>query len=242
MLLPHIFSKQGFDIAKLPVSVCPDQWTAPPAYDVLVDAAWRQMLRESRHPLWDGTYYRLLNPADVENGMGTSPLRLGAIRYRYIATFAALHQHHAFHQLDLVHHLSTTAVIRTRDNYYLFGRRTRNGEIDLIGGGVQRDELEVTSGADLERNLLKEIREETGVSAHDVQQLTGIGILRSANSNVLIVANANLSLTKVEAIARFVLRPENEMSELVFVPETGLYPTLNSMSDYRPLIPELMQA
>ena len=239
MFLPRVISRTAFDIGKSNVSVCPSEWTAPEAYDALVDPAWKELVKDSR--LWDGTYYRVLNAAALRDGIGPFALRLGTIRYRYVATYPMLHQHHARHQLEPLHHLSTIALIRTSDAHYLFGKRTRNGEIDLIGGGVQSDELVITSGADLERNLLKEIREETGISRSEIQQLSGIGILLSSNSNVLIVGHARTGLTRAEAIAAFDLRTENEMSEPVFVPQDEICSTLRSMTDYRPLIPELME-
>jgi predicted NUDIX family phosphoesterase len=157
-----------------------------------------------------------------------------------VSTFPKLHQQHADHELEPFHHLSTIALIRTLDGHYLFGRRSRNGEVDLIGGGVQCDELAVTCGADLERNLFKEIHEEVGIREDDIEQLAGIGILLSGTSNVLIVAHANLALTRAEAAARFAMRTDNEMSEPVFVRECELCPMLRAMSDYRRLIPELI--
>lgn len=236
MFRPRILSKNHFTIAGLRVEVCSNEWSAPPAYQVLVDAAWKTLLAHTAQPLWDGTYYRVLAELDLDREM----IRLGTIRYRYIATFPALHQYHTDHRLDPLLHLSTIALIRTNDRYYLFGRRTRNGEIDLIGGGVQRDELEIATGADLERNLLKEIHEEVGIGGDNLERLTGIGILLSGTSNVLIIGHANADLNRSEAVARFAERSEEEMSEPVFVAENDLCSALRSMNDYRPLIPELI--
>lgn len=239
MFLPRVISHTAFDIGKSNVSVCPNEWTAPEAYDALVGPAWEDLVKASR--VWDGTYYRVLNADALRDGIGPVALRLGTIRYRYVATYPMLHQHHALDQLEPLYHLSTIALIRTRDGYYLFGKRSRNGEIDLIGGGVQSDELVITSGADLERNLLKEIREEVGIAGKQMERLTGIGILLSSTSNVLIVGHADATLTREEAIATFALRTEEEMAEPVFVPEDELCRALRSMRDYRRLIPELMQ-
>lgn len=238
MLLPRTISKTGFKIGELAVSVCPDEWTPPSAYGALVNAAWDGLLAHATQQIWDGTYYRVLAVQDFDRGT----IRLGTIRYRYIATFPALHQHHARLQLEPLHHLSTIALVRTRDAYYLLGRRAGNGKTDLIGGGVQADELEIASGADIERNLLKEIHEETGLNSSEIDHLEGIGILLSGTSNVLIVGHANVGLTKAEAIARFALRTDEEMSEPVFIPEGELDSALHAMTDYRPLISELMSA
>ena len=241
MYLARVISKTAFDIASLTISVSPHRWTPPSVYDDLVTTEWQKLLVRTPQPIWDGTYYRVLNPADLENGTEPLTVRLGTIRYRFIATFPLLHQAHAHHQLEPLHHLSTIALLRTSDGYYLFGRRTRNREIDLIGGGVQKDELEIASGADLERNLIKEIHEETGISRNRIDRLSGIGILLSGTSNVLMVGHAHVDPTRAEAIAAFALRTENEMSEAVFIPGNELPCFLRSKSDYRPLIPQLME-
>lgn len=241
MYPPRILFAKPFAISNLVVEPCIDDWTPPAAYELLVHPAWQNLLVHSTQRIWDGTYYRLLNPEQVGNGSSPGTLRLGTIRYRYVATFPILHEHHAGHQLEPLLHLSTLALLCTSDGYYLFGKRSWNGEIDLIGGGVQRDELAVATGADLERNLLKEIREETGISGNDIHQLSGIGILVSETSNVLIAAHANLALARPEALARFTLRTENEMSEPVLIPENMLASALRSMRGYRPLLSELME-
>jgi 8-oxo-dGTP pyrophosphatase MutT (NUDIX family) len=236
MFSPRILWKSHFAIAALAVELHSDEWTPPPDYEVMVNAAWNDLLARTTHPLWDGIYYRVLGVQDCDQGL----LRLGTVRYRYIATFPGLHQHHACLNLEPLNHLSIIALIRCSDGFYLFGRRTGNGETDFIGGGVQKDELEIAAGADLERNLLKEIQEETGIRRDAIQQLTGIGILLSSTSNVLIAGHANTGLTKAQAIAGFAERTDDEMSDLVFIPKTELASALRSMSDYRQLISGLI--
>lgn len=236
MFPPRILSKNDFAIADLGIEVCSSEWTAPPGYESLVLAAWGEMRMRARYPIWDGTYYRVLNAVEFDGAR----MRLGTIRYRYIATFPGLQQHHAGYQLEPLHHLSTVALIRTSDGHYLFGKRTRDGSVDLIGGGVQTDELPVTRGADLERNLLKEMREEVGLAGDDICALTGIGVLSSATSNVIIVGHSKARLSKAEATDRFARRTEDEIAEPIFVSETALPDFLRGLTDYRKLIPELL--
>jgi 8-oxo-dGTP pyrophosphatase MutT (NUDIX family) len=241
MFVPRVLFASAFPIHRLGAELRVSVWAPPAEYEDLVTTTWEDLRAHAKQPIWDGTYYRVLNPFALENGFGVLSLRLGTIQYRYVSTYPALHQHHARLQLEPLYHLSTIALLRTSDDYYLFGRRTRNGEMDLIGGGVQSDELAISCGADLERNLRKEFHEEAGIRSADIAQLTGIGILLSGTSNVLIVGYAILSLTKAAATARFALRTENEMSEPVFITQNELGPALRSLGDYRPLIPELIQ-
>jgi hypothetical protein len=241
MFIPRILSNASFSIANIGVQICGDEWTATPEYDALVDTEWKKMLIGAKHSIWDGTYYRVLNAAGMEIGLVSGSMQLGIIRYRYIATFPALHAEHSRCHLDPLYHLSTIALIRTLDGHYLFGKRARNGQVDCIGGGVQRDEMVVSCGADIERNLYKEMNEEIGIGNGDVVAILGIGVLLSGTSNVLIVGHVRIGLSKADAASRFDRRTENEMAELAFVPADGLRAFLYSMDDYRNLIPNLLE-
>ena len=240
MFTPRILARASFTIADIGIELCAHEWQPTPAYAALVDAEWNRMVARAAHPLWDGLYYRVLNLDELQKGAAPATLRLGTIRYRYIATFPALHEPHARLHLDPLNHLSIGALIRTSDGFYLFGRRARNGATDIIGGGVQSDELAVSTGSDLERNLYKEVREEVGIVKEDIGALSGIGILYAGTSNVIVVAHAATSLSRSAAEARFQQRTEPEMAAPVFVGESNLRAMLAGMTDYRKLILELL--
>lgn len=94
--------------------------------------------------------------------------------------------------------------------------------------------------ADLEENLYKEIREETGIERGHIGELRGLGAVLSSTSNVLLVAHAQLRISRAEAAEGFAGRSEPEMAELIAVPETGLRAFLGGLADYRSLIPGLL--
>jgi 8-oxo-dGTP pyrophosphatase MutT (NUDIX family) len=226
------------------VRVLEDEWTPCAAYEVLVRDAWQERVREAvsrAQRIWDGRYYRVINASDMKGDATPLRLCLGTIRYRYIATFRVLHECHAREGIDPLNHLSTAGLIRTRDGKFLFGRRSQNGAIDLIGGGVQSDELEVESGSDIEASLRKEIFEELGVRSTQIETVRGAGVLLSSTSNVLVVAAVDLTLSMDEVAAQFADRSDDEMSELVAINEDDLSTFLGSMSDCRTLIPTLVQ-
>jgi 8-oxo-dGTP pyrophosphatase MutT (NUDIX family) len=235
MFKPRIIFGPPLRFREIRIELSAHEWRASPEYDLLVNAAWQEM--RSQHSLWDGVYYRLMDPAEPWRDC---PMRLGLIRYRYIATYRELQEQHARSGLDALHHLSTIALIRTSDGYYLFGRRARDRAIELIGGGVQQDELAVSTGADLERNLYKEIREETGIAPNHIEELSGRGALLSSTSNVLLLAHARLRIPKTEVQAIFDRRTDNEMAEHIFVAEEDLRSFLPALPDYRALIPSLL--
>ncbi len=244
MYTPRILHDRPFDLSDTTVRILDHAWSADAEYERMAETAWQAKLREAgqeAHAIWDGTYYRVTNSADITGPMGVRALELGTIQYRYIATFWRLHEEHARRELEPLYHLATAALIRTRDAHYIFGRRTRGGAIDLIGGGVQRDEMEVSCGADLGRNLYKEIREETGIQENDSVGMNGMGILMSSTSNILVIARVDLSLSRDEVAERFAKREEDEMAEAVIVAESELRGFLGGLNDYRTLIPELLR-
>lgn len=235
MYTPYILCGSPLPFHEIRMDVRGDVWTASAEYDELVDSAWAKMKVEQA--LWDGNQYRVLDPTDLSRGI---PIRLGTIRYRYIATYPALHDQHMRCSLKALYHLSTAALLRTSDGFFIFGKRARTGMADLLGGGVQPEELTVLCGADLEENVYKEIREEAGLCQSDVEELTGIGAVVSGTSNVILIAMVHLKTRRSEMETLFFRRTEDEMTELVFVPEMELQKYLCEMDDYRRLISELL--
>jgi len=240
MLTPQILSKGVFPISRIVVEIHNDEWNATPEYNALVDVEWERLLQYSPNPIWDGKFYRVLNPATFDNGAGAGRFLLGTINFRYIATYGALREIHAGIALQPLNHLSTLALIRTDDGFYVFGRRAGIGTVDLIGGGVQQDEISVKSGTDIEQNLYKEIHEEVGISQSDIEALEAIGVVQSSTSNIIVAGYAHANLSKSDVIGKFEDRTENEMDEPVFVPAHDLRQFLTSMADYRALLPLLL--
>lgn len=232
------FSASDIQIELLPTN----KWTANSVYDEQVMEVWKEkelLAKEDGVKIWDGTYYRVTNIPDIEL-KGNLILRLGTIPYRYIATVSNLKDLFRENNLEPLSHLSTAAIIRTSEGKYLFGKRSRNEMIDLIGGGVQQDELEVHSGADLERNLLKEVVEEAGIEQVHIESIQGIGIVHSVTSNIIIISLIQLKLSQEETGEVFKRRRDNEMSELMYVPENKISSFLKDMPSYRPLIADLL--
>ena len=236
MYTPYILGRLPLPLREIRIAICDDVWTGSEEYDALVESVWSKMCAE--HPLWDGTYYRVIDPAELPRGV---TVRLGTMPYRCIATYPALHEQHMRCGLKPLHHLSTAALVRTSDGFFVFGKRARNGMVDLLGGGVQPEELTVACGADLEDNIYKEILEEAGLCRSDVEELTGMGAVVSGSSNVILIALAHMRIGCREIEAQFFVRAEDEMEELVFVPEMKLQRYLEEMNDYRKLLSKLLE-
>jgi 8-oxo-dGTP pyrophosphatase MutT (NUDIX family) len=235
MYIPYILCRPPLKFREIDLELCDDVWTASPEYDVLVHPLWANM--KAAQPLWDGIHYRFVDPTELsDNGK----VRIGTIAYRYIATYRSLDKQRILLGLRELYHLSTAALVVTSDGFYMFGKRARNGAVDLLGGGVQPDELILNSGIELEENLYKEILEEAGICRSDVDKLTGLGAVVSETSNVILLGLLKLGIQRCEVETRFLSRTDNEMEDLVFVPEAELRIRLEGMSDYRHLIAQLL--
>jgi hypothetical protein len=231
---PAILHKGPFSAFDL--AVTGNRWQANEAYEERVRGIWSQRVEAAAvrgHHLWDGTHYRFNRIDDLADGRA---LRLGTVAFRYIATYRALHDLHGAHGLSPIHHISTAALLLTADGHYVFGKRAINGAVDLIGGGFQPDD----EAPGFARNTTKEIREETGIGADALGARTELGVVMSTTSNVLVIEHIALKLTRDGVMAAFETREEDEMAEPVFVPRAGIADYLKSMTDYRPLVADLL--
>jgi len=237
-----IYNKR-FSIADVEI-VClsEGEWKATSEYDDLVNRVWKQkesVAKKDGVAIWDGMYYRVANLHEIEES-GKLGFKLGTVPYRYIATASDLEDAFIDNKFEPLFHLSTAAMIRTADGVYIFGKRSRNGVFDVIGCGAQKDEMEINSGIDLERNLRKEMHEETGIKDSQIESIQAIGIVHSVTSNIIFISLVQLKVSQSDMSDIFSSRLENEMSDLVYVPEAEIKTFLKEMPSYRPLIVDLL--
>jgi hypothetical protein len=240
---PRILHKSPFRFQDIDLEVTDVEWRPTARYESLANAAWENRVIEEAaagREIWNGTYYRAMNLRDLDASQVPFGLQLGTVQYRYIATFRSLNEDHTAEALEPLYHVATAALIETTDNQFIFGRRSRDGVLDLVGGGLQKDEMVVARGADLERNIRKEMHEEIGISDNHIESTRGLGLVLSSTSNVLVLGAVKLLLSSTEAQTQFLSRTDNEMSEPIFVAGTELNEFLASMTDYRALIPGLL--
>ncbi len=210
-----------------------------------VDSVWSTFLSEAKKKggtLWDGTYYRLENIAEVISG--STHLLFSTIKFSQIKGLTQ--------DLDLLanlpeesrpQHISTTALIHTSDGYFVFGERNKktmsSSSFDFIGGGLQPDELAVKNCSDIFASQYKEMLEEASIDRSLVNKMVGIGIVHSSKYNVIFMFYALLNITRAEVEKIFASSTDDEMTGLVFIPESELAGFLKDKGSYRPLAAEL---
>lgn len=238
MYEPRILLKGPFSLDVFELTVIDAPWRADAEYESRVAETWESRVKaaaERGHRLWDGTHYRVADLADLARAGG--PLRLGTASFRHIATYRPLRELHRAQGLAPFHHISTAALLRTEDDFYVFGKRALNGAIDFIGGGFQPEE---GVAPDLARNVAKEIREELGIDRDGLGAMAGLGIVMSTTSNVLVISGLATTLTRAGVLKAFAAREDDEMAEPVFVPAAEIVSYLRTMTDYRPLVADLL--
>lgn len=239
ILYSNIFQKDTFQIKKIDSTL-----NLTPEQKDNVNTNWESFVEEANkkgNQPWDGTYYRLENVDQLKNN--TKELIFSTIKYSQIRGLT--------HNVDLStltkdsqpNHISTGSLIQTTDGYFIFGERNKNtmsnSSIDFIGGGLQPDELEVDSCADIFENMFKEMKEETGIKKSNVSRITGIGITLSSKYNVIFIFYTLLNITRDTALEIFRSDNDNEMNDLIFVEEVKLEEFLKDKGSYRPLVTEL---
>ncbi len=228
------FSRNTYNISHVKTSLTLDN-----ELEASISRNWQSFLDEAHKKgarPWDGTYYRL---ESIEN----EELFFSTIKYSQIRGLT--------HNVDLSKiptesqpfHVSTASLIKTSDNFFIFGVRNKNSmssrKIDLIGGGLQPDELEVNNCSDIFENQLKEMREEVGLAIDDVELIEGLGITLSSKYNVVFIFYTTLNKTKSDVEQIFEKNTDDEMQGLEFIEEKDLVEYLKDKGSYRPLTAEL---
>ena len=210
----------------------------------LVDTNWQKFVEKAQSKgfqPWDGTYYRMENIQDITSG--SRKLELSTIKFSQV--IGLQDNTHLFQKPTrlLANNIETGSLILTTDGYFIFGVRNSNStsicKIDLIGGGLQENEIIVNNFSDFFKNEIKEIREETGLRNNDITNIQGIGIVQSCYSNVLFIFLTKLNKSKSRVKEIFHDREDDEMVELEFVEGKLLKQYLMDKKDYRPLTAEL---
>lgn len=188
-----------------------------------IDQYWASIQQRNaalkRH-VWDGIFYRLDNIEDLLQGRPF--LKLGRIQYSTVLGLAKIHRERTLPIEQYPFHICTGALVLTSDDQYLFGVKTElpseSDLLDIVGGGLQSSEIEVTNSNDLFRNVLKELKEECNIDEHWVKQMKSLGILFCESTLGLIFTfHITLKLTSKEAMEFFNRREDFEFSHLKFV-------------------------
>ncbi|MCA9387369.1 hypothetical protein KC669_05030, partial [Candidatus Dojkabacteria bacterium] len=159
MQLPQIILKEKLPLDSFQVSSVDSSLKIEPEFQQKLTQNWKEFVAEAEskgNSLWDGTYYRLENIDELNQGK--KEFKFSELKYSTLRgiTQEAIVNSNIFKQYP-IYTCATAGLILTNDNFYVFGSRKDNTmhtqSMDFIGGGLQSDELTLNSGIDIQSNM-----------------------------------------------------------------------------------------
>jgi len=189
-----------------------------------IDILWQRKLAtayEKGIPLFDAPLFRLVGVES--NPYGTLHLVLGNTSYREYVTTREPQFFRGRNREQLSNALAVCSVVETSDGYILLDKRqgvdVYAGRYHVIGGFFERD-LDIAELPDPFRAMRREIREETGILADDIDEQCCLGAvydLATPHGELCFLTRLNISLGEV-----YTRTPEDdEVKQLLSLPVTA---------------------
>ena len=222
-------------LENIQVTVQDDWFSYPPKLQEHIDTIREAKVLESEQKwskLWDGNNYRLVQ---YESNPTSLQLDLGYVKYRNARVTKFLLEDISKLPTDQrANSIFVSWYIHTQDKYSVRGERSarylcKDGEIEIIGGVLQPDEILVSTIQDILNWFLKEVEEETGVPAEYTQNPHLVGITQSEHLNIGIIFQIDIALTKDEVLQKFHEKNDLEMKNLLFIPQDKTIDFLNTL-------------
>lgn len=238
VLIKKTIAPSDLDIQTVPCSL---QWMG---LEKDIQGIWQRLQEQSAQngtELWDGTYYRLENILEV--AAGSDLLKISTLQY---STVRSLIEYSSKGTLDPAlhpYHINTGSFIRTKDDRYIIGVKKRaNGStfFDLVGGGLQSSELQVTKGQNIAENMYKEIHEELNLHQSSLSECKIIGYLLASNMSVIIIFQSLTDLSFADVKNLFAERREHEFHDIIGVPSNAISRFLLEGPGYFPALDQLL--
>ncbi|TMP21757.1 hypothetical protein CWC02_01080 [Pseudoalteromonas sp. S2721] len=216
-------------------------------YEQVLKDYWHEVIADAQSAgteIWDGQYYRLENIDEIQRG--SLQLKLSTISYSTTRSLMKLSQQQNLASCYFPYHVNTGALISTSDDFFVFGQKTtKSGTyyLDLIGGGLQKDELDVQQAIDIKNNILKEAFEEANITSSMIDWVNLNSLILTNTMSVVILFNIKLNVDKGLLLKSFEDRVENELSGLQFFDQQSVkeFSYKENTLSYLSLIPKLVK-
>jgi 8-oxo-dGTP pyrophosphatase MutT (NUDIX family) len=200
-----------------------------PAIQQWMDTLWTQklaMAREQGFPLFDAPLFRFVNAE--AHADGSLHLTLGDTGYKEYVTTRVPKFYRGRQRQELGNALSVCSVVETSDGYILLDKRqgvdVYAGRYHVIGGFFERDRDSTESAQpDPFGAIRREIREETGIQAADIQEQYCLGVvydLATPHAELCFLTRLHISLAEVKT--RIPEEDEIKQLETLLVTEQSL--------------------
>ncbi|MBL4631141.1 MAG: hypothetical protein JKY14_08265 [Paraglaciecola sp.] len=233
------------DIADFEIVISRSNLNLSPLENIL-NNIWSEVLEDSKrngNEVWDGLYYRLENIDELKNG--SMELKLSTVPYSTVRSLIKLNQTHDLDNKYFPYHINTGALISTKDDFFVFGEKENSGGdtfIDLIGGGLQKDELTVHQAIDIRDNILKEAFEEAHITKEFIELVNLNSIVLTNTMSIFIIFNLKLNIDRNQLALEFNKRTDEELSGLQFLDENEVnqFSTNKNLYSYLTIVPDLI--
>ncbi len=207
-----------------------------------IDELWlikQQEATSQGRKLWNSTAYRLERFWQTGDSLH---LQLSTVEYKEIMARRAIEALPVLGEDYFTWFVFVASLIHTSDNMYVFGKVGRSYtdlKIDLIGGGVNKDEGLVKNGSDFFGVLYKEFKEEINLDSTDIVQSMLRGILLSPWYGIGCIFYTKLRISSSEVVAKFQQENDGELQTLVLVESENVETFLGTLGGYKPLINQI---
>ncbi len=170
-----------FDVEHTTVTWSDEPRPSNPQIDRLIEKTWAEQTAQPRRNLFNGSLCRLL---DCDARDGKLSLLLAPVSFKEFLGTNLTHPHIRYvHGLDvLADAVGVSAAITTGDGFLLLGRRSESvafhaGMIHPIGGMVEPADVLTSTPCPFD-SMIKELAEETSLSAGSVREIVCVGLVR----------------------------------------------------------------
>lgn len=205
-----------------------------PSTRAKIDSLWDKELEDATlegKQLFDAPVYSLVSHSEsMDHDILT--LRVGKLPFK--TRFIAKKHPDIGESLGNLHALFTHILLRTDDDFYVFGEKSTHFVTDLttcfIGGAFDY-------GTTLTHHAYKEIGEELGIKRSNISQLSVIGIYQNLIGNTGIILEGYISMNSNTLKSHFSrwldTQDTPELSAVTLIPKSELYEFMKTkLSNY----------
>ncbi len=189
---------------------CKDKWKT-----MIIDA------KQKGKKLWDSDVYRF-ESGEIKNGILYLKVSTVPFSIRFPMNFYTEQLENLGANYGSMG-MFTSCFVKTLDNKFIFieksGKYYSNKKVSFVGGVLSKTEKILLNGKDLFNEVLKEVREEIGISGVDIDKKIFRCIYITNDKNVCLIFDIFLNKAFNELKNKFSIKNDGEAKELIGITE-----------------------
>jgi hypothetical protein len=198
-----------------------------PDIEVVCQKTWGKMMAEAKKEnkkLWDSEIYRFESISqdgdNINFNIATLPFSVVVSMNKYIK------ENPDFNKNFAPFGMFTSCFVKTTDDKYLFIEKSNKfytkKKISFIGGTLSKTEKEICNGEDLFEEVVKEIKEELGLSEKNVKSVLFQSAYETENFSVCLLFNVLLDCSFEQVQKKFDFSNDGEALRIIAVDSNKL--------------------